>query len=274
MFGKSPKTAVSKTAKRLRLSPGERPVAHCQTMLAGWDQERIEAARVCVVGAGGLGSEVALTLVQCGVGTIDLVDPDKVEPSNLNRQLFKPKQVGMNKADALAANVVEFGALGTTVHAYPTYVQEFLKGAVDVKFELFIVGVDNDHARLAASDFCLERGIPLVNIGLANDGTGFEILVQEKTGPCLRCWWGSREPQAAPCGGVPVDRTLAAMAAAVGCNAALARIGSKHDAPWTRAILFPRHMQSDSSAFASRCARCASADLRATASARRARERS
>lgn len=256
MFGKSPKTAVSKTAKRLRLSPGERPVAHCQTMLAGWDQERIEAARVCVVGAGGLGSEVALTLVQCGVGTIDLVDPDKVEPSNLNRQLFKPKQVGMNKADALAANVVEFGALGTTVHAYPTYVQEFLKGAVDVKFELFIVGVDNDHARLAASDFCLERGIPLVNIGLANDGTGFEILVQEKTGPCLRCWWGSREPQAAPCGGVPVDRTLSAMAAALGNKAGLQRLLPTKRKNWTRAVVFLESVYCDKGSIPRRCSHC------------------
>lgn len=256
MFGKSPKTAVSKTAKRLRLSAGERPVAHCQTMLAGWDQERIEAARVCVVGAGGLGSEVALNLVQCGIGTIDLVDPDVVEPSNLNRQLFKPKQVGMNKADALAANVVEYGALGTTVHAYPTYVQEFLKGAVDVKFDLFVVGVDNDHARMASSDFCLERGIPLVNIGLANDGTGFEILVQEKAGPCLRCWWGSREPQAAPCGGVPVDRTLAAMAAAMGCCAGLAQLRTRQTPAWTRCVLFPGAPATSHGRLQARCTRC------------------
>lgn len=263
MSGKSRRTPVSRTAERVRVPQGERPVAHCQSLLPGWDQKRIEAARVCVVGAGGLGSEVALNLVQCGIGTIDLIDPDMVEPSNLNRQLFKPKQVGKNKALALAENVVEYGALGTTVHAYPVYVQEFLEQAAAVVFDLFVVGVDNDHARLAASDFCIERAVPLVNIGLANDGSGFEILVQERTGPCLRCWWGKREPKATPCGGVPVDRTLAAMAAAMGCNAGVEQIGQKRPPRWTRCSIFPNSAACEASRIATRCTRCS---LQATSS--------
>jgi sulfur carrier protein ThiS adenylyltransferase len=66
---------------------------------------RLEAAVVGIMGAGGLGSNVAHALVRAGVGRIIIADPDRVEASNLNRQLFFRDQVGVLKVEALTATL-------------------------------------------------------------------------------------------------------------------------------------------------------------------------
>ena len=68
-------------------------------------QARFGAASVAVCGLGGLGSNVAIALARAGVGHLHLVDFDRVEPSNLNRQQYAVSQVGMAKADALRENI-------------------------------------------------------------------------------------------------------------------------------------------------------------------------
>ena len=68
-------------------------------------QAKFEAARVAVCGLGGLGSNVAIALARAGVGHLHLIDFDRVEPSNLNRQQYAAAQVGFPKAEALRANL-------------------------------------------------------------------------------------------------------------------------------------------------------------------------
>ena len=68
-------------------------------------QTKFEAARVAVCGLGGLGSNVAIALARAGVGHLHLLDFDRVEPSNLNRQQYAAAQVGLPKAEALRANI-------------------------------------------------------------------------------------------------------------------------------------------------------------------------
>lgn len=68
-------------------------------------QAKFEAARVAVCGLGGLGSNVAIALARAGVGRLHLIDFDRVEPSNLNRQQYAAAQVGLPKAEALRANI-------------------------------------------------------------------------------------------------------------------------------------------------------------------------
>ena len=68
-------------------------------------QARFDAARVAVCGLGGLGSNVAIALARAGVGHLHLIDFDRVEPSNLNRQQYFASQVGMEKARALRENI-------------------------------------------------------------------------------------------------------------------------------------------------------------------------
>ena len=68
-------------------------------------QAKFDAARVAVCGLGGLGSNVAIALARAGVGHLHLIDFDRVEPSNLNRQQYASAQVGLPKAEALCANL-------------------------------------------------------------------------------------------------------------------------------------------------------------------------
>ena len=68
-------------------------------------QAQFDAARVAVCGLGGLGSNVATALARAGVGHLHLIDFDRVEPSNLNRQQYTVAQVGLPKAEALRANL-------------------------------------------------------------------------------------------------------------------------------------------------------------------------
>ena len=65
-------------------------------------KRRLEAARVGIAGAGGLGSNAAMMLARSGVGCLILIDGDRVEASNLNRQHYFPEHLGMAKLDALA----------------------------------------------------------------------------------------------------------------------------------------------------------------------------
>ncbi|MFR9192846.1 MAG: sulfur carrier protein ThiS adenylyltransferase ThiF [Anaerovoracaceae bacterium] len=64
-------------------------------------------ATVAICGLGGLGSNIAVSLIRAGVGTLILIDFDKVDITNLNRQQYKAFQVGMDKTEALAANLAE-----------------------------------------------------------------------------------------------------------------------------------------------------------------------
>ena len=68
-------------------------------------QAKFEATSVAVCGLGGLGSNVAIALARAGVGRLHLIDFDRVEPSNLNRQQYAAAQVGLPKAEALRANI-------------------------------------------------------------------------------------------------------------------------------------------------------------------------
>ena len=68
-------------------------------------QAKFETARVAVCGLGGLGSNVSIALARAGVGHLHLIDFDRVEPSNLNRQQYAAAQVGLPKAEALRANL-------------------------------------------------------------------------------------------------------------------------------------------------------------------------
>ncbi len=78
------------------------------------NQEKFEKATVAICGLGGLGSNVAIALARAGVGNLILIDFDKVEISNLNRQQYKICQLGMEKAKALQENLAEIAPFTKT----------------------------------------------------------------------------------------------------------------------------------------------------------------
>jgi len=100
----------------------------------------LRAATVGVAGAGGLGSNIAVALARAGVGALVLADFDKIEPSNLNRQQYTVKQIGLRKVKTLAANLKQ-AAPFTRVQAHAVKVTaanlEELFGGADILVEAF-----------------------------------------------------------------------------------------------------------------------------------------
>jgi len=130
--------------------------------LGGQGQRRLAAARVAVIGAGGLGAPVLTYLAAAGIGEITLIDPDVVDLTNLHRQvIFGAKDVGRSKAVTAAEHLhvlnpqVRVRALVDVVT--PTNALELLAG-----HDLVLDGTDNFPTRYLASDACEMLDIPLV----------------------------------------------------------------------------------------------------------------
>ena len=124
-------------------------------------QARIAAARVLVVGAGGLGSPVLLYLTAAGVGTIGVCDSDRVEVSNLQRQLLHSEEdVGRAKPESA---VRRLSALNSDVRfeQHPHVTREWLE-AHGRDWDLVVECADTFSAKYMVADWCAEAGVPLV----------------------------------------------------------------------------------------------------------------
>lgn len=125
-------------------------------------QRRLRNARVCVVGAGGLGSPALLYLAAAGVGTLGVVDRDVVDVTNLQRQvLHTAGDVGRRKVDSAREAVHGLDpAVGVEVHHVDLHagnVREVLRG-----YHLVLDGSDNFPTRYLVNDACADLGLPLV----------------------------------------------------------------------------------------------------------------
>jgi adenylyltransferase/sulfurtransferase len=125
-------------------------------------QRRLRAARVCVVGAGGLGCPALLYLAAAGVGTLGVVDADAVELANLQRQvLHATAAVGGLKVDSAAARLAELDP-SVRVVRHPVRLDAANAAAVLGGYDLVVDAVDNYPTRYLISDTCAELGIPVV----------------------------------------------------------------------------------------------------------------
>jgi len=125
-------------------------------------QRRLKAARVLVLGAGGLGSPVLTSLAAAGVGTIGIVDSDTVEDSNLQRQtIFRTADVGLPKAAAAAAALIAQNPL-ITITAHQTRVTAENVLALVADYDVIIDGTDNFETRYLAHDAAALLGKPYI----------------------------------------------------------------------------------------------------------------
>ncbi|MGO4689782.1 ThiF family adenylyltransferase [Glaciibacter sp. 2TAF33] len=125
-------------------------------------QRRLAAARVLVVGAGGLGSAVIPALAAAGIGTLGIVDGDSVELSNLPRQVVHtPADVGDGKVASAARTVAALGA-GTDVVGFGVSLSAENALATFAGFDLVLDGSDNFPTRYLVNDAAILAGIPVV----------------------------------------------------------------------------------------------------------------
>ena len=134
--------------------PGEKSVADRPLKIRGYDQEALIMSNVALIGAGGLGSPIALWLVRKGIGTLTIYDGDTVDLSNLQRQLFYKEDLYKNKAIQLAKNVAKGGAMGTVVNGIPLMFQAAVEQEKVQNFDIGICGVDNDETRGYFARYC------------------------------------------------------------------------------------------------------------------------
>ena len=190
--------------------------------VGGIGQRKLKAARVAVVGAGGIGSAVIPALAGAGVGKLTIIDDDVVEVANLHRQpLFAEADAGKPKAELAAAFVRR---LNRFVEVDPK--QERI-GSANARqllggHDLVIDGSDNFATRLAVSDACVALGIPLLSAA-AVQFQGQVGLFRSK--PCYRCFVGDAF-DADDCDTCAEVGVLGALTATVGSFAGLLAINA------------------------------------------------
>lgn len=192
--------------------------------IGGAGQVALAAAHVVVVGCGGIGSPALQYLAAAGIGRLTLIDDDRIEASNLQRQtIFREADVGRGKADAAADWVRHFDlAIAVQVRA-----QRIDRGnAADLIAGASVVldGCDNFATRLAVSDACVAAGVPLTSAALGRfQGQVGNFAGHHPDQPCYRCWVGDAF-DAEDCDTCAADGVLGAMAGIVGSLGAMQAI--------------------------------------------------
>ncbi|MCJ2111361.1 molybdopterin-synthase adenylyltransferase MoeB [Methylobacterium sp. E-025] len=151
--------------------------------IGGPGQGRLKAARVLVIGAGGLGAPLIQYLAAAGIGTIGIVDDDTVSLSNLQRQIIHGTlDLGRPKVESAADAVARLNP-NVTVVAHPIRIDAASAEALAAAYDVVADGSDNFATRYAVSDACYWARRPLVTAALGRfDGTLTTIRAHE-TGP-------------------------------------------------------------------------------------------
>ena len=168
-----------------------------EVTLAG--QRRLKAARVLCIGAGGLGSPAVLYLAAAGVGTLGLVDADRVELSNLQRQLLHgTRDVGRGKLDSARDRIAEVNPhVDVRLHATRFTAENAMEIVRD--YDVVVDGSDNFPTRYLSSDVCVFLEKPNIYGSVFRFDGQTTVFAPHLGGPCYRCLF----PEPPPAGTVP-----------------------------------------------------------------------
>jgi adenylyltransferase/sulfurtransferase len=167
--------------------------------VGGVGQEKLLAAKVLVIGAGGLGSPAILYLAAAGVGTIGVVDDDAVDLSNLQRQvLHTTARIGAAKVDSAAQAVA---AMNPDVTLVPHRTRLTAANAMELiaGYDVVVDGSDNFPTRFLVNDACFLARKILVSAAVLRFDGQLSTFKAHAGGPCYRCLY----PEAPPEGLVP-----------------------------------------------------------------------
>lgn len=162
-------------------------------------QERLKAARVLCLGAGGLGSPAALYLAAAGVGTIGLVDHDRVALSNLHRQLLHgTKDVGRPKTESARERLRDVNS-EIEVRLHPCRFESRNAEEILQDYDLIVDGTDNFATRYLSNDVAVFARKPNVYGSIFRFDGQTTVFAPHLGGPCYRCLF----PEPPPPGAVP-----------------------------------------------------------------------
>ncbi|MEX1036036.1 MAG: molybdopterin-synthase adenylyltransferase MoeB [Sneathiella sp.] len=185
--------------------------------VGGAGQQKLLRAKVLIVGAGGLGSPLALYLAAAGVGTIGVIDDDAVDLSNLQRQIAHgTADIGMAKVESAAEAVMRINPDVTVIPHKARLNAENAAGIIG-DYDLVADGTDNFETRFLLNDACYFARKPLVSGAILQfDGQVSTFKAYEEgANPCYRCLFPSPPPPdvARTCGEAGV---LGALAGVIG----------------------------------------------------------
>ena len=157
-------------------------------------QKKIISSKVLIVGAGGLGSPVAEFLSRAGIGSLGIVDDDKVSLSNLHRQsLYSTSNIGKFKVKIAKDKIKKINPnTRVTIYKIRLNNQNFKK--IINKYDYIVDGSDNFKTKFLLNDFCLKFKKVLVTGAISKfDGHIFTFNFKDKKIPCLRCFFQESE---------------------------------------------------------------------------------
>ncbi len=179
------------------LTTDERKRYDRQIMIRGLGedgQEKLKQAKVIIAGSGGLGSPAAIYLAAAGVGTIRIVDHDRVELSNLNRQVLHwDRDLGRNKVDSAAEKLRQLNQ-GVKIEAIEETINEANIQQLVAGFDLIVDAMDNLPTRYLLNRAAIENHIPFVHGAVYGLEGRAMTIVPGKTA-CLRCVYRGLIPQ-------------------------------------------------------------------------------
>jgi molybdopterin/thiamine biosynthesis adenylyltransferase len=160
-------------------------------------QEKLLAARVLVVGLGGLGSPAAMYLASAGVGKLLLADGDQVELSNLARQIAHgTPDIGVNKAASAAATLREINP-GVEIRVIPRQMDEEALTRVLAEVDLVVDATDNYPVRYAINRACIAAALPMVSGSAIRTEGQVSVFDPHRGGPCYRCLYPQADADSA-----------------------------------------------------------------------------
>ncbi|MBR5453612.1 MAG: tRNA threonylcarbamoyladenosine dehydratase [Clostridia bacterium] len=167
---------------------GKEIYSRTELILGGKGMEKLRRARVIVFGVGGVGGYVCESLARSGVGTIGLVDADKVSASNINRQIIAlHSTVGRLKTSVMAERITDINP-SITVREYPVFYLADNRGGIDLsEYDLIVDAIDTVSAKLLLAEEAQRLGIPIISsMGTGNklDPSRFKICDISKTSVC------------------------------------------------------------------------------------------
>jgi len=191
--------ALPKPLPRLSAAELSRYSRHLMLPEVGIEgQQKLKAAKILIIGVGGLGAPLCLYLTAAGVGSIGIVDHDDVDETNLQRQIiFGVGDVGLNKAKRAALRMHELNP-NTQIQTYQTILNA--DNALDIikDYDLIIDGTDNFPTRYLVNDACVLLNKPNI-YGSIFRFEGQASVFNFQNGPCYRCLY----PEPPPPGMVP-----------------------------------------------------------------------
>ena len=152
------------------------------------DNKKLKSAKVLVLGMGGLGCPLSIYLASLGIGTIGIVDNDKVELSNLNRQIiYNINDIGKYKVD-VAKNKIKLINKNIIIKSHKIRVNKTNIEKLIKNFDIVCDGTDNFKTRLLVNDHALKQKKILISAAVSGfDGHIFKFNFKKKT-PCYRCF--------------------------------------------------------------------------------------